>query len=164
MNSVTERLTRLRVSDLMSESVVSIPANATMAEAADTLIQHDVRGAPVLDEQGHCVGVITAADFASRDRQSEGHGRQPFLGDEFEVVADDDCRPLHIEHVANECVHRHMTPAVQSISEKASMLEAGRCMCAEHVHRLVVLDERSHPLGVISSLDLVAAMIGAVEE
>ena len=42
--------------------------------------------------------------------------------------------------------------------------EAARCMCKEHVHRLIVIDSSGAPVGVLTSLDLVSAWVGAVEE
>ena len=33
-----------------------------------------------------------------------------------------------------------------------------------HIHRLVIVDEENHPIGVIGTLDLVAAIIAAIEE
>jgi len=37
-------------------------------------------------------------------------------------------------------------------------------MCDLHVHRLLVLDETGRLLGVVSSLDIAAAVINAIEE
>ena len=164
MNSAIERLVGLRVADLMNRGVVSISVDANMAEAAEILLKNKITGAPVIDEQGHCVGVLSSTDFASRNLSCEGHEQLEFRDDEFEIVAGNGDSPLHIEHVEIDSVRQHMTPAIQTISDQASMLEAARYMCTEHVHRLIVLDEKSHPLGVVSSLDLVAALVSAIEE
>jgi predicted transcriptional regulator len=37
-------------------------------------------------------------------------------------------------------------------------------MCAEHIHRLLVLDQQERPVGVVSTMDVVAALLNAVEE
>ena len=37
-------------------------------------------------------------------------------------------------------------------------------MCQQHIHRLIVLDEQDHPVGILSSLDIVAAMVAVFEE
>ena len=44
------------------------------------------------------------------------------------------------------------------------MIDAAREMCAQHVHRLPVVDAGGKVVGLVSSLDLVAAMVGALEE
>jgi len=38
--------------------------------------------------------------------------------------------------------------------------EAGRRMAEDHVHRLIVVDEQSHSVGVVSALDVIAALLG----
>ena len=164
MNSAIERLVSLRVADIMNRDVVSVSADSTMAEAAEMLHSHNVSGAPVVDEHGHCVGVLSVADFATPQKCQDEPGQLPFRGDEFQVVSDVASEPWHIEYVATDYVRQHMAPAVQTIDERASMVEAARSMSAAHVHRLIVLDEKSHPLGVVSSLDVVAAVVGAIDE
>jgi len=157
MNSAIERLLGLRVGDVMTKSVVELPAHTTMAQAAETLVRHAISGAPVVDEQGHCVGVLSSVDFVQRERPPSGDV-------EHQLRHDSPDAPFHIDAVAEDLVSTHMTPAVQSISAETSLVEAGRVMCAEHVHRLPVLDGRGRVVGVVSTLDLVAAMIHAIEE
>ena len=164
MNSALERILSLRVGDVMSRDVVSVSANETMADAARTLTQHRISGAPVVDEQGHCVGMLTGFDFAGRDRARDECGRLPPRDDEFALVDEGSGQSLHIQQVGVDCVSQHMSTAVQSIDAHATIINAARSMCAEHVHHLVVLDDTAHPVGMITTLDVVAALIAAVEE
>lgn len=53
----------LKAADLMSRDVVRIPEELPLREAARLLIRNQVTGAPVVDGQGICVGVLSAADF-----------------------------------------------------------------------------------------------------
>jgi CBS domain-containing protein len=59
----TTPLLELTAEDIMSREVVTIPQTASLREAAHTLRQANVGGAAVVDEQGRCVGVISAFDF-----------------------------------------------------------------------------------------------------
>ena len=88
----------------------------------------------------------------------------PHEGVEHILVQDEPGQPYHIEEVSTDAVSNHMSTAVQTIWEKAPIMDAARMLCMEHIHRLIVLDESERPAGVLSSLDLVAAMIQAVEE
>ena len=45
-----------------------------------------------------------------------------------------------------------------------SILSAARQMCGSHIHRLFVIDDEGKPIGVVSTLDLVSAMVLAFEE
>ena len=37
-------------------------------------------------------------------------------------------------------------------------------MLAEHIHHLIVLDERAVPIGVVSTLDVISALIAICDE
>lgn len=57
-------LLELRACDLMSRDVTTVQAEMPLNEAARRLMKANVRGAPVVDEQGHCVGVLSVSDLA----------------------------------------------------------------------------------------------------
>lgn len=54
---------RIKVADIMVKTVVSVPEDFTMEEAAATLLQHKISGAPVLADDGRLVGIITQSDL-----------------------------------------------------------------------------------------------------
>lgn len=159
MNSSIERLLGLRVSDVMQTNVIQLKAYSTMAEAADTLFKYEISGAPVVDEADRCIGILSALDFVRRERDQAKGGA-------FErAQSDTGARPmLNVGGFENERVERHMTPMVHSVASKATLMETARLMCAVHVHRIPVLDGSDRPVGMVSSLDLVAAMVHAIEE
>ena len=61
-----EKLLKLRVTDVMVSDVVTVTANSTMSEAADVLSERQVTGAPVVDQQGRCIGVLSGSDYVLR--------------------------------------------------------------------------------------------------
>lgn len=159
MNRAIERLTALRVSDAMQRNVVRLPAHSTMAEAADTLLKHSISGAPVVDELDRCVGVLSAIDFVKREYDLTGSGAHELRHGHNEPKA-----MLNIGVFDNERIERYMTPAVQSIALDAPLLQAATVMQTVHLHRIPVLDGRERPVGMITSLDIVAALVQAIEE
>jgi CBS domain-containing protein len=56
-------LQALTAADLMSRNVVPLPQEMRLRDAALVLHRARVSGAPVVDEQGRCIGVLSAADF-----------------------------------------------------------------------------------------------------
>ena len=158
MNSAIERLLTLRVCDVMSRNVVSIGATKSMSEAAGVLTQHFISGAPVIGQQGQCVGVLSAIDFvrcvASTQEPTLSGGEQNGSRDRRH------CCPAP----ATDTVASHMSALVQTVNTDQSVTHAARLMCQNHIHRLVALDDQGRPVGVITSLDLVAALINALEE
>lgn len=53
----------LEAADLMTRDVVRIPQELPLRDAVRLLIRNQISGAPVVDGQGTCVGVFSAADF-----------------------------------------------------------------------------------------------------
>ena len=155
MNSAIERLISLRVKDIMNKCVMSISESDDMTTAAKKLYDQEVTGAPVVNAMGACVGLLSASDYVGR-----GAGRH-----QSEVlVSHGPNEPYHIECFNDDLVSSHMSPLVQTVSSEAPILTAARLMCNEGIHRLVVVDEYDHPIGIVSTLDLVASMVAAVEE
>src|SRR5690606_16683525 len=139
----------------MTRQVTVIPSCARMPEAARILAQADASGAPVVDDAGRCIGVLSATDFLKYEvaiNDPDGYDPVDWTG-----VAECIERPT-------ECVRRYMTPAVQTVGAGESLIRAAEVMCIGHIHRLIVLDERSAPVGVVSTLDVMSALIAAVDE
>jgi CBS domain-containing protein len=49
----------------MSESVVTVRADAPIAEVVATMEHRQVRRVPVVDDKGRCIGIISQADVAT---------------------------------------------------------------------------------------------------
>lgn len=57
-------------SDIMTRHVYTIPAEASVKDAASLLSQKRVSGVPVVDDRGKMIGIITGADIISKvDRE-----------------------------------------------------------------------------------------------
>jgi len=163
MVATLDRLRSLRVADVMSRGVVPIQSHQTMAEAARVLIEHQISGAPVVNEQGRCVGILSATDFVSQARSADGL-RSTVAACEKVLVRDTLDGPWVISDAFDDRVAAQMTAAVQTVAAHASILEASRIMTAQHVHRLPVIDDDGHLAGMITSSDIVAAFVQAMDE
>lgn len=159
MSTATEKLAHLRVDEVMARDVVTVRADCTMTEAAQLLRDYEVTGVPVVDDFGRCVGVLSASDYVdSKSEESPDH--RPIA----HVDTTWDRSGLQRANVLNkELVRANMSPKVHSIREHLSVVEAGQLMCQEHIHRLIVIDHHGKPVGIISSLDLVSALVHAAE-
>lgn len=51
------------ITEIMQESVVTVPDNASLQEAIDRMIEKSVGGAPVIDHDNRIVGIITERDI-----------------------------------------------------------------------------------------------------
>lgn len=53
----------LRVKNVMTKNPVTVSWNYTIGEAAEILLQHNISSGPVIDEDGHVIGIITKGDL-----------------------------------------------------------------------------------------------------
>lgn len=53
----------LTIDSIMTKDPITIRENATIAEAAEIMLEHKVGGLPVVDEEGLLVGIITETDI-----------------------------------------------------------------------------------------------------
>jgi CBS-domain-containing membrane protein len=154
MKTVLERLQHLCVGDVMHREVIEVLVNQSMTEAAKVLGEHEISGAPVVDETGRCVGMLSAVDFVRREAR---------LG-EIRYLTGCPTQAAEIRSESDESVFPYMSGAVQSVHAKVPLMEAARIMCQEHIHRVPVLDARGRAIGMVTAMDLVAAMVQAIEE
>jgi CBS domain-containing protein len=134
MNTPRKSLLALTAADLMTREVVAIPAGTSMRAAARTLAQARVNGAPVINGEGRCVGVLSASDF--------------FRGAVQE----------NLEIDPTDKVGEHMTADPVTANPATPIRELARMMLDADIHRLIVVDEQDRPIGVVSGTDVLAAM------
>ena len=71
--SIDERLHELMVlpvAEIATDKVVSLPASTTLKDACQTLAQHKLKKAPVVDEAGRMVGVVSRSSILRRAMES----------------------------------------------------------------------------------------------
>jgi CBS domain-containing protein len=53
--------------EIMSSPVVTVPVRATRPQIADVLTQHRISGAPVVDDEGVVVGLVSEHDLLAKE-------------------------------------------------------------------------------------------------
>lgn len=140
MTQVVDRFRTLTAADLMARRVVELSPDLSLDDAARAFVTQSLSSAPVVDSQGICVGMLSAADFL-----------KPNFRDVVAATSLD------------RTVRDLMTPAVQSVSPGTPLLRVAQIMSVEHIHHLPVI-AKERVVGVVSTLDIVSAMINAVDE
>jgi CBS domain-containing protein len=138
----------------MTPDPVSVRDTASLREAVAFLVDKGISGAPVIDEAGRPVGVLSQTDILIHDRENV-EGVTP---GEYESGAPlprswwDD---FQIERVDKTVVADLMTPAVFSVPLNAPVERVLEEMRDLNVHRLFVVDENGVLVGVITALDVI---------
>jgi predicted transcriptional regulator len=158
MVETAKPLMALCASDIMSRNVVMIPREMSLQGAARMLARAAVSGAPVVDENGRCIGVLSATDFMNWVKDDH----KSAIVHEAEA---DLCKPWQILDAAIEmtgCVESCMTKDPVLAFANIKIGELAAMMMEAHIHRIIVVDSISQrPIGVVSSTDILAAFARA---
>jgi len=149
------------VKDLMNPDIMTVADDMTTNELARYLIEREISGAPVVDSEGHLIGVVSMTDIGrnmaepSDDESSRGSN---FYG---EIAADLTLEDLGQRYVEDRAVTVRdvMTPVIHNVPVTASVAEAAAIMVDQHIHRLIVTQGKQ-PVGILTSLDLVKVVAG----
>ncbi len=158
---VTNRpLLNLTAADLMTAPVLTIPHETSLREAARLLSGSSISGAPVVDADGRCLGVLSSSDFitwAKTGGEAEGHEeRVSFLSPLGDII--------DISEAADSEVHRYMTAQPVTVPPTVTIGELSQKMVDAHIHRVLVVVEGGRPCGIVTSTDVLAAVARAAQE
>lgn len=136
-------------SDLMVPNPVSLRAEACVAEAMLLFTEKGISAAPVIDDSGHPIGVISRSDLLIHQCENEKQrGGSYFHASSFES-ADATPKPSTPMNVADL-----MTPAVFAVSEDTPVHRVVSDMVGLRVHRLFVINQDGILVGVITTMDV----------
>jgi CBS domain-containing protein len=126
----------------MTPDPITVRSDESVQVAARVLEENEISGVPVVDENDVLVGVLSESDLVRARATEHLWSRWPGL------------TVRHLMHAPVLTADRGMT-----LEEAATLMERA------HVHRLVVVaDDQQTPIGVISTSDVVRAIVGERED
>jgi CBS-domain-containing membrane protein len=154
MRLKTKPLFSLTAQDLMSTAVLTIPRAMSLAGAAHLLAQAGISGAPVVDPEGRCVGVLSANDFVAYAEKGSLAAKRP----NARSCAHSAWQVIDLEGVPEDEVEQFMTADPATAGPTTPLAELAQSMVDAHIHRLIVVDADDRPVGIVSSTDILAAV------
>jgi predicted transcriptional regulator len=151
-------LLNLCAADIMSKHIVMIPREMSLQGAARMLHRAGVTGAPVVDDLGRCIGVLSTTDFMHWIEKGHKPATAKARGDCM-------CTGWELPDTMPEatcCVEDWMTRDPVLVVAGTRIGELARMMIDAHIHRVIVVDSVSQrPIGVVSTIDVLAAVARA---
>jgi CBS domain-containing protein len=144
--------------DLMTPNPMSIGADETVKEAIAFLTDKGFSAAPVIDDAGRPIGVLSRSDVLVHDREKvEYLSAVPEYYEKTELTtrSGENLRNgFQVENVNRTRVCDIMTPVVFSVTPETSVRRVVEEMLALKVHRLFVVGSDGVLVGVISAHDV----------
>lgn len=135
---------RRTVGDVMTKSVVTVPADAPFIEIADAMAEHRISAVPVMDESGRLAGIVTEADLLRKEEHRDD--REP--------------RRLRLRRHAQAEAKAHavdarglMSTPVVTVTPTTSVAEAARVLNTHGFKAMPVVKE-GRLAGIVARRDL----------
>lgn len=147
----------LTAKNIMNPDIMRVREDLTVAELAAFLTDQEISGAPVEDEHGKLVGVVSVTDVV-RATSSGGERYAPDQDPSFYVrgwedrVAVEELQSLHFDD-EGLLVRDIMTPSVFAVEADTPVRQIARSMMDSHLHRMLVV-QKDEVVGIISTSDM----------
>lgn len=149
----------MNVADVMTQPVISVTPQTTIADAARLMLLRHVSGLPVVEPGGAVIGVVTEGDLLRRAETGTDRLHSRWI----EML-------VSPGRLARDYVHSHarkvgdvMTHDVVSVSPQDSLAEVVRLMESRRIKRLPVVED-GHLVGIVSRSNLVRALLDSLPE
>lgn len=150
---MTVSLEKATAQDVMSKDVVSIHPQEHVHEALQLMAENGLSMLPVANGLGECVGVLSQVDLVRLTSSLDDDDHDPIREPQSMVNG-----PAKLSEITNERIDDVMSTAVVSVTPDASVTEVTDVMLDHAIHHLPVLSEENRLLGIISTLDVLAAV------
>ena len=149
----------MKAKDIMSSPVVSVEADTPILQAVRIMLQRRVSGLPVVDKDGHLVGIVTEGDFLRRAETGTQRRRPRWL--EF-VIGPGRLAAEYTRSHARK-VGEVMTPDPVTVTEHTALEDIVKLMEKRQIKRLpAVLG--SYVVGIVSRANLLHALASVSRE
>jgi CBS domain-containing protein len=146
----------LKVRDIMKTEVITVTPDTSVRDLADILAENKISGLPVIDGDGHLVGMVSEADVIVQDADLHFPYYIAFLDSIIYLESFHTFRERFRKAFAVK-VSEIMTKEVIYISPEASVHDAATLMADKKVNRLPVV-ESLRLMGIVTRGDIVQAI------
>ncbi len=130
------------VNEVMSAPVVSIRWDASVLEVSVLMEENNIRRLPVVDEDNVLIGIVSDGDV--REALSIYNVTNPYAPDQDEIV-------LAVDEI--------MSTPVFTVGPDEHLRTVVKMMLEHKFGGVPVVDERKHPLGIVTVSDILRLVL-----
>jgi CBS domain-containing protein len=146
--------------DIMTAEVVSVHNGTSLRELERVFLEKGISGAPVVDEEGRLVGVISQTDLVYYHlTRADTPSRDSDFYRTAELDASFAGSGFHIENYEIGWVSDVMTPVVHTAGPDTPVSELAQLMTLARIHR-VIITENQKVVGLVSAMAVLGVIAG----
>lgn len=150
------------VEEIMDREPVTVGPDDDVRSVLTALREHDLPGLPVVDSDDRVLGIITESDLVISDDETDFH-LPHYVNIMGGIVFLESMK--HFEERARKAFAAKasdlMTADPVTIKAAEDAADAGRLIATHHHNRLPVVDDDGKLVGVVTRVDVLAALTGA---
>jgi CBS domain-containing protein len=150
--------------DIMQRDMVTVSPSDTLRDALALMTENHVTGLPVMDGKSRCIGLITASDILGFEEEHADESSQDGMLQHFNPeISRWESVPISafgLEEFGDVRVDEVMTRDLIAVDRNTPLKKVARKMLDNDIHRVLVMDEKYHLYGIITSFDFVRVVAG----
>jgi CBS domain-containing protein len=143
------------VREVMTAKVVTLRPDQTFEEAADTLAEHSIGAAPVVDGDGKVVGLLRDEDLIVSEANLHAPTWFNFLGAEFPLPGETKRFESELKRMTAANVEELMLADVTTCTPDDTLGDVAAAMHDADITHMPVVDDDGKLVGIIARGDLV---------
>jgi CBS domain-containing protein len=165
MGEAKKKISKLTVKDVMQREVLAVDADWPLDKLAGFLVDNSISGAPVTDEKGELVGVVSLTDLVRHssmtDKDTEtANTHDVYLYELERHMSHEELRVFHTQYESPIQVREIMTPMIFKVNEEDSVQDVAATMIKGRIHRVFVTSG-STLTGIVTALDMLQVIKNA---
>jgi CBS domain-containing protein len=148
----------MTVSEVMQREVFAANADWSLEELAGFLVDNGISGAPVIEDNGELVGVVSMTDMVrqssmpdSTEETEDAH--DVYLFELERQLGHEELRMFHTRNDSPVQVRDIMTPMIFKVEENTGVQEVAETMLRGRIHRVFVTQGNTLT-GIVTALDM----------
>lgn len=146
----------LRAKDIMTREVITVRPSTTVEELAKLLTEHRISGAPVVDDRGDLIGIVTEHDLISRNKRLHIPTIMR-LFDAYIMLESPGTFERELKKMAAATVGDIYTKEVVTVTGETTVEEIATIMAEQRVYPIPVVEGTSLR-GIVGKIDVVKGM------
>jgi len=148
----------MQVRDIMTSTVITLTPDMGIVEAAKILMDNNINGAPVLDEQGALVGILCRDDLISQQKKLPLPSYFIVLDGIIPLIS-----PKHLEKEIDKItatnVEHAMTVKPVTVNPDTDIDVVASLMVDKKIHTIPVVDANGNLVGIVGKEDILRTLI-----
>jgi CBS domain-containing protein len=147
--------------ELMIRNIIKVDPLTPLTDLCRLFVEEEISGAPVADEEGRLLGVISSMDILRViEQEHDSPSNNPtYFRDTLEfsspdwIPASEDFQDRLTELTVSDA----MQPSVVTVTEETPIHEIAKILRTYHIHRVLVVREE-FLVGIISTYELISEL------